>query len=176
MTTCYYTYIFFASSQGNCTITPLNSTTSLNAFGGGLAILIGTKNVTIQCNCTCDDVRVVDFVIWYDPAGTKLISSYNHWFDANVPYFTRIINSNHSNIILVIPIFNYSYNGTYTCGRRIVGLGGTTGTANAYVTFTIVGGLIINTECQLKVLFLSPLRLCMCQVLANYTRTASYHK
>ena len=146
-------YIFFiASAQGNCAITPLNSTTGLNAYGGGLAIHIGTKNVMIQCNCTYDDGRVVNPVRWYDPDGTKLISSYNHWFDVTVPHFTRAYGSN-THVILVIPTFNDSYVGTYNCGRRtIIHFGGTLGTPNAAVTLTIVGGLmyVVILLCHIK--------------------------
>ena len=99
----------------------------------------------IQCNCTYDDGRVVDLVRWYDPDGTKLISAYNGRFDNSVPHFTRVTDGNNSNIILVIPTFNYSYNGTYTCGRRTFHFADTLGTPNVAVTLTIVGGLMINT-------------------------------
>ena len=100
----------------------------------------------IQCNCTYDDGRVVDVVKWYDPVGIRLISpAAVAIFDATVPHFTRVTDGDHSNIILIIPTFNYSYDGTYTCGRRIAGFADILGTPNAAVTLTIVGGLMINT-------------------------------
>ena len=99
----------------------------------------------IQCNCTYDDGRVVDPVRWYNSDGTKLMSSYRSWFDDSVPHFTRVTDDDDSNIILVIPTFNYSNDGTYTCGRRTIGFAGT---PNAAVTLTIVGGLMINIICS----------------------------
>ena len=100
-------------AQGGCTITPISPTT-LTATGGVLAN--GTENVIIQCNCTDDDGMVVNRIRWYDPAGTRLRSSHHVQFDHNIPYFERV-NNDDSNIILIIPIFNCSYDGTYTCGK-----------------------------------------------------------
>ena len=148
------------AAQGNCTITTLNPTTGLKAYDGGLAIFIGTKNVMIQCNCTDDDGRVVVPVRWYDPDGAKLRSSYRNQFDATVPHFTRVTDDDDdSNIILVIPTFNYSYDGTYACGwmnngRRL-------GMPYAVVTLTIVGELMINWHIKRYYLKSPYRRLCM---------------
>ena len=74
-------------------------------------------NVTIQCNCTDDNGTVIDIVRWYDPDGTRLVSSQNmDSFNPNVPHFERV-NGDNSNIILIIPTFSSPYDGTYTCGR-----------------------------------------------------------
>ena len=107
------------SAQGSCTITPLSPTT-LTATGG--VIPSGTMNVRIRCRCTESGGTAVSIVRWYDPAGTRLVSARNPAeFNANVPHFTRV-NGDHGNtvdntdIILVIPTFNESYDGTYTCG------------------------------------------------------------
>ena len=102
----------------------------------------------IQCNCTYAGGRVVNIVKWYNPVDIRLISPEGDGFNANVPYFTRVTDGNSSNIILVIPTFNYSYDGTYNCGRRINRhFSDILGTPNAAVTLTTVGGLMINTVC-----------------------------
>ena len=104
------------SAQGGCTITPIYPTT-LTATGGGL--LNGTINVRIQCSCTESNGASVNVVRWYDPAGTRLVSTRNtEKFNPNVPHFTRVNVHYDRNVILVIPTFNDSYNGTYTCGRE----------------------------------------------------------
>ena len=108
-------------SAQSCTITPLNPST-LTATGG--AINYGTTNVRIRCRCTESDGTAVSIVRWYDPAGTRLVSARNPAeFNANVPYFTRVGGDSgnivdNTNIILVIPTFNDTYAGTYTCGRN----------------------------------------------------------
>ena len=101
--------------MARCIITPI-SPTALTATGG--AIANGTMNVMIQCNCTENDGTAVGTVRWYDPHGTRLVSPQNTAkYNPDVPHFTRI-NNNDGNIILVIPTFNDSYDGTYTCGRN----------------------------------------------------------
>ena len=127
------------SAQGSCTVTPLNPTT-LTATGGALPN--GTMNVMIQCNCTNDDGTVVRTVRWYDPAGTRLISEDNNEFDANVPHFTRVDGSD-THVILVIPTFNDSYDGTYTCGNRKGESDGLPGSPNVDVTLIVKGELMI---------------------------------
>ena len=109
------------SAQGGCTITPINPTT-LTAAGGILAN--GTVNVMIQCNCT--DNIVLENVTWYDPNGVKLSFS-------DSVHITK--EPDDTNIILVIPRFNDSYDGTYTCGRRDSIY--PPGTPNASITLTI---------------------------------------
>ena len=106
-----YLMLFHA---GSCTITPLNPT-SLTTTGG--EIPSGTMNVRIQCTCMDSNGMTVDVVRWRDLAGDLLISAQNGNFDASVPHFTRVNNTN-NNIELVIPTFSDSYDGTYTCGRR----------------------------------------------------------
>ena len=110
-----------------------------------MAIFIGTKNVMIQCNCTDDDGRVVDPVRWYDPDGARLVSSASGRFDANVPHFTRVIDDDDSNIILVIPSFHYHYDGKYNCGWMNSSNDRRLGTPSAAVTLIIIGKLMINT-------------------------------
>ena len=107
--------------MAGCTIIPMSPTT-LTATGG--TIVSGTMNVRILCNCTESDGDAVSTVRWYDPDGNRLISSLNNRFDASVPHFTRVggdsgSNVDDSNVILVIPTFTDSNNGTYTCGREV---------------------------------------------------------
>ena len=125
------------SAQGGCTITPINPTT-LTAAGGVLAS--GTDNVMIQCNCTDDDGTVIKVVRWYDPNWNRLISPRSYRYVPDVPHFIRVANDD--NIILVIPTFNDSYDGTYTCGERAE-YGQLPGPPNAAILLAIVGKLII---------------------------------
>ena len=126
------------SAQGSCTVIPINSTT-LTATGGILPI--GTENVMIQCNnCIDDDGRVLTNLRWYDPDGNKpprlVISNYI----PGAPHQIRV-NGNRSNIILVIPTFNDSYDGNYTCGRNV--FGDLPGPPTATISLTIGSELFV---------------------------------
>ena len=128
-------------SAQSCTITPLNPT-SLTATGGGLPS--GTMNVRIRCGCTESDGMAVNVVRWYDPAGTRLISARNTKnFNSDVPHFERVGGDlgdsiDNANVILVIPTFTDSYDGTYTCGRDARNRGALTNSPpTADVTLTI---------------------------------------
>ena len=124
-------------SAQSCTITPLNPTT-LTATGG--ALVSGTMNVMILCNCTNHDGTVLKTVRWYDPAGTRLVSEDSNRFDASTPHFTKV-DSGDTHVILVIPIFTNSYDGTYKCGNRKGESDDGPGLPNIYVT--LVGELMI---------------------------------
>ena len=102
------------SAQRGCIITPRNPTT-LTAAGGVLAI--GTKNVTVHCNCTYDNGTVVNRVRWYDPDGTRLLVNTNDKHVVGRPYYIREFDE--TNVVLVIPTFNDSYDGIYICGKRV---------------------------------------------------------
>ena len=146
----------FVLAQGGCIIIPVIPTT-LTAAGGVLAS--GTKNVMIQCNCTDDDGVVVDPVQWYDPDGTRLVSTQNSQYMVGTPYYMSVVESDESNIILVIPTFTDSYVGTYTCGRMVDS--GLPGSPTATVNLTIGGELMINIFiyiCFYQLLIL----LCIC--------------
>ena len=128
------------SAQDGCTITPINPAT-LTAAGGILPS--GTVNVMIQCNCTENDGTLVATVRWYDPAGVRLISlAAGNQFDETVPHFTRIVEMNDTNIILVIPTFTDSYDGVYTCAKR--GSNNALETPNAPINLTIRGDIFVN--------------------------------
>ena len=104
-------------SAQSCNVTPLSPTT-LTATGG--AIVYGTMNVRIRCSCTQSDGTAVNTVRWYDPNGTKLVSALNTaQYNPNVPHFTRVNTNSDRDVILVIPTFNDSYDGRYTCGRNV---------------------------------------------------------
>ena len=100
----------FLVSVVGCTVTPVNPTTLTTAGG---ALNYGTENVMIKCNCTDND-GVVDVVRWYNPDGINLISPTNLHFNGTVPHFTRVIDNDNSNVILVIPMFTFFYAGVYT--------------------------------------------------------------
>ena len=121
------------SAQGRCTITPINPTT-LTAAGGVLAI--GTVNVMIQCNCT-DDGAEVEPVTWYDPDGIRLPVNTHKDYIAHTPYYRRAPDD--TNIVLVIPTFNDSYDGEYICGMRAP-----PGVPNTTINLAIGGELMIQ--------------------------------
>ena len=125
------------SAQGGCTITPINPTT-LTAAGGVLAN--GTVNVMIQCNCSNDDGTVVNRVRWYNPNGTRLVVITNSDYVAGTPYYSR--EPDDTNIALVIPTFNDTYDGTYHCGGRFAR--GPPEPPNAAVNLTISGKVLIH--------------------------------
>ena len=125
------------SAQDRCTITPINPTT-LTAAGGVLAS--GTENVMIQCNCTGNDGTLAR-IRWYDPDGTRLLVNTHKSYIAGTSYYRRVPDD--TNIILVIPTFDNSYNGMYTCGRRSHSL--PVGAPNATVELTISGKLLSYT-------------------------------
>ena len=127
-----------SSAQEECTITPLNPINALTATGGTLAS--GTENVMIQCSCTTNNDD--DIVRWYDPGGFRLFRSDHVHFNPDIPHYTRLENSD-MNVILVIPTFNDTYDGTYYCGIRV---NITTFRApNVSVVLTIAGELMIHT-------------------------------
>ena len=83
----------------NCTITPSNPS-FLPADGGVLHN--GTSNVTINCNCTNTDYQQIR---WYSPD------------EEEVPFqLTGPQGFMQDNGTLIIPMFNDSYQGTYSCG------------------------------------------------------------
>ena len=96
----------------------------------------------IQCVCTSDDGKIVGKVRWYDPAGTRLVTSSNDDFEASVPHITRI-NGSDTHVTLVIPTFNDSYDGTYKCGNRQGESDNGPGSPNVDVTLTIEGEVMI---------------------------------
>ena len=131
--------------------------TTLTTTGGGTPS--GTMNVRILCNCTENNGMAVDVVRWYDTAGTRLGSARSHSqfnpFNPNVPYFTRVggdigENIDNTNTILVIPTFNDSYDGTYTCGRNATDRSALT-PPTANVTLTIIISELIITISYLYV-------------------------
>ena len=127
------------SAQSQCTITPINPNT-LTIAGGVLSS--GTVNVMIRCNnCTDGDGTVLSRVRWYDPGGNKLLRPRNNYYVHGTPHFTKVNNTD-NDIILVIPTFNDSYDGIYTCGERVTK--GLPGPPNAVVTLTIAGKLMIH--------------------------------
>ena len=128
----------------SCTITPLNPTT-LTATGG--ALVSGTTDVRIQCVCTVtnDDQRVR----WYDINENFLVqSTHPTEYVAGSPYFIPNNPNGNTDVTLVIPIFNDSYDGTYNCGIRVSHTVFTS--PSATVTLTI-GELMINTVSYLYV-------------------------
>ena len=131
----------------SCTITPRNPTT-LTGAGGVLAS--GTENVMIHCNCVDGNNMAVGPVRWYDPDGDRLVSSNNNQFNDTVPHFTRAAQNDNRNVILVIPTFTDSYDGTYTCGRR--NSDGSLGTPSATITLSIRGDIFVYWSCILIVL------------------------
>ena len=97
------------SAENKCTITPLNST-NLTVSDGVLSITYGLKNVRIQCNCSAASGMILRPIRWFDPHGRTIEKNNETVLD----YFTE--NSGDRNVVLVIPIFNESHEGIYSCG------------------------------------------------------------
>ena len=129
------------STQEECTIIPLNPTHVLNVTGGTLTS--GTENVTIQCSCTINN-DTDDRVRWYNPDGNQLYNNASVNFIPGTPHYKRAEGpTDNMNIILVIPTFNNTYDGTYYCGIRVDRT--TFRAPNASVVLNINGELMINT-------------------------------
>jgi len=74
---------------------------------GVLFIQENVNNVKIYCNCSGRyPVR------WFSPGGKQVPTVYN--VPNGAPFFKRGYERNSA--IIIIPTFNYSYAGTYTCG------------------------------------------------------------
>ena len=102
-------YVFDLSAQGNCTITPMNPTSFITR-GGVLPVPYGMQNVMIQCNCSDVIGIALDPIRWFYSNGSII----DHQTDHGFPYFTRAPDD--KNVVLVIPTFNDSYDGIYSCG------------------------------------------------------------
>ena len=127
-------------SAQSCTIIPLNPTT-LTATGG--ALVSGTTDVRFRCVCTVTDTN--QLVRWYDITTDFLNRDTHYDYVDGSPYY---ILNNRTDVTLVIPTFNDSYDGTYNCGIRVSNTEFTS--PSAAVTLTI-GELIINTVSYLYV-------------------------
>ena len=99
----------------------------------------------IQCVCTVteNDQRVR----WYDINTQFLTQSGRSGHVAGSPYYMPNTDSN-TDVTLVIPTFNDSYDGTYNCGIRVSNTEFTS--PSSAVTLTI-GELMINTVSYLYV-------------------------
>ena len=109
---CIY-YIFNLLAQGNCTVTAINPT-NLTAVGKVFAIAYGTQNVMIQCNCSNVNGTALYFIRWFDSEGISIHHQTDHKYVPGIPHFLKAHND--KNVILVVPVFNDSYDGIYTCG------------------------------------------------------------
>ena len=100
------------SAQANCTITPINPTTLITVLSNG------AMNVMIRCRCSEDNGSAITIynVTWYDPDGNLVPRFGTNRFLPGAPYQTKPSTS--GDVGLVIPTFNDSYDGAYTCGRR----------------------------------------------------------
>jgi len=94
-------------SAQNCTINP-RSPSNLTVTGGVLTD--GTQNVMIGCECVDDKEKRVGDVRWFFPNTTVVARQ------SDAPDGAPYRNNNNRLQILVIPTFNDSYDGTYTCG------------------------------------------------------------
>ena len=97
------------SAESKCTIALMNST-NLTISDGVLSIAYGMKNVRIHCDCSAASGMVLSPIRWFDPHG-RVIKKRNK---TGRNYFTE--NFDDLNVVLVIPIFNESHEGIYSCG------------------------------------------------------------
>ena len=108
-TFCIYSTVVNVSAQGSCTVTPTSPIT-LTAAGG--VLVDGTQNVMIECRCVDGSNVALSPVRWFHPNNMRISSQSNT--PTGAPYY---ISSDSSRLAtLVIPTFNDSYDGTYTCG------------------------------------------------------------
>ena len=137
---CCYVFhtVIDVSAQGTCTVTPLNPIT-LTAAGG--VLVDGTENVMIQCNCSDDVGAVLQPIRWFDLKGNIILTTAHRRYVTGTPYFDK--RPDDTNVVLVIPTFNDSYDGTYTCG---VGNDYPPGALNATVNLTIGGKWTVFCE------------------------------
>ena len=109
----YLYYTFILSAQGNCTVTAINPA-NLTATDKVLAIAYGTENVMIQCNCYNVNDKALRFTRWFDSNGIRIQYKTHHTYVSGAIYLKRTTNYG---VVLVIPLFNNSYDGIYTCGN-----------------------------------------------------------
>ena len=69
------------------------------------------EEVKIQCSCLYGNDMVMDPIHWFSPDGNRVTDQINSSF---VDPYSR--NSDNGSIILIIPTFNDSNDGTYSCG------------------------------------------------------------
>ena len=91
-----------------CAITSISPTDLINTGG---TLKNGTPNVTIECNCNEKDDTVILQVRWFFPNGSQVKKI--TVTPPGSPYF--ISNSPDTVSTLIIPVFNDTYKGTYTC-------------------------------------------------------------
>lgn len=106
-------HIFDLSGQDSCNVTSINPP-DVTVVGGVLSVAYGTKNLMIQCSCSDVTNTFSDPVRWFSPDGSRVVQQINRTYLPSSPYFTK--NPDNRNIVLVIPTFNDSYDGTYSCG------------------------------------------------------------
>ena len=94
-------------AQG-CVINPVNPKT---LTADGTVLQIGTQNITITCYCSYGFNEGFNEVSWFFN-GTRILSEQN--LTKEHPY---VVLSDITTTKLVIPIFNESYSGIYTCGN-----------------------------------------------------------
>ena len=103
------------SAQAQCTITLIRPNTLTNTGG---ALSSGTTDVRFHCKCV-DNGGGDILTRWFDTNQIRLNTLANT--NPGSPYF--ILNGSNpagnTEATLVIPTFNSTYAGTYTCGRNL---------------------------------------------------------
>ena len=74
----------------------------------------------IRCTCADDNGTVITNIRWWYPDESRISRiAIGGSSTASTPHFTRASGDNNNrNITLVIPTFNDSYDGNYTCRRK----------------------------------------------------------
>lgn len=81
---------------------------------GVLPVAFRTKNVMIKCSCSDVNGTALGPIRWFDFSGTRIFHQVQHLYVPGTPYFTNNISDDKN--VLVIPTFNDTYDGIYTCG------------------------------------------------------------
>ena len=71
----------------------------------------GTLNVTIECRCVDNKNRPIKNIKWFFQNGSQVLNI------SSVPTGAPYLMTNKKIAMLIIPVFNDTYKGNYTCGK-----------------------------------------------------------
>ena len=106
-----FTHLVVNATAQKCTITPVSPSELTSEV---LVLKDGTPNVTIDCSCNDDKENAIMKIRWFlpDNSQVKIITK----SPPGSPYYAT--SSSDTISTLIIPVFNNSYKGEYTCKPR----------------------------------------------------------
>ena len=84
-----------------------------NLTSDGGVLNNGTRDVTIECRCMNRKNKLINGIKWFFQNGSQVLNISSVPTDA--PYL--MTRNNERVAILIIPLFNDTYKGNYTCGK-----------------------------------------------------------